>query len=505
MSQRPGFNVPNSVDVSAGDLAEPDSGDFSVLGNHRNGVITGCTFTFNGTSGEFQIATAGLVLLDNAPVAVPSGGATTVTAGGPKFSLIVWTATGLGQVVGDIDADNPVFPDLPEAAVVLASVYVPATGLMVAVDKRQLLTNGVFGSRTTGQDFIQHQYEGSVNFAVDSSGDVRWGPSGPTLGTGPAGLTTDASLNVDGSLDVGLNATVGGDVTAEGEVTATNLQRGTGVPDDGDGAAGDLYQRYTTSPSGVGQLYFHDGDGWTSISPAPVPVGTVITSVVPPAQSLDNLGPSWKALNGQTLAAASTTYADLWAVVPASWKSTEGDTITLPDMADRFVRGAASGDAALSAGTGSVVLTEANIPSHKHFDTTATGGKIRTKTVPGHSHTGSTAVQGTTAATGGNHRHPGVDGYTGGGFVFTDLNGRNKLDGYFNDSSHTASVSWGQVGISGPTTANGAHGHSLSITEDGGAANGIELATPEKTYGSISPTPVPVVPAHLTLYHYIRV
>lgn len=499
MSQRPGFNIPNSVDVSSGDLAEPDSGDFSVLGNHRNGVITGCTFTFNGTSGQFQIASAGLVLLDNAPVAVPSGGTTTVSAGGPKFTLIVWKSTGLDQIVGNTDLDNPVFPDLPEAAVVLAAVYVPASGLMVAIDKRQFLTNGLFGTRASGEDFIQHQYEGSVNFAVDSGGDVRWGPSGPTLGPGGAGLTTDTSLTVGGSLEVDLNATVGGDVAVDGEVAASNLQRGTALPDDGNGAAGDLYQRYTTSPTGVGQLYFHDGDGWTSLSPAPVPVGTVITSVVPPAESLDKLGPSWKALNGQTLSSASTTFGDLWAVVPAAWKNVSSDTITLPNMADRFLRGASSGDPALSAGNGSVVLTEANVPAHKHFDTTATGGKIRTKQVPNHNHPGSSAQ-----ANGG-HSHPGVDGVTGGGFVYTDLAGRNKLDGYFNDASHTASVSWGQFGVSGGTSVNGAHGHDVSIPWDGGSPSGIELATPEKTFGAVSPAPVPVVPAHLTIYHYIRV
>lgn len=70
----------------------------------------------------------------------------------------------------------------------------------------------------------------------------------------------------------------------------------------------------------------------------------------------------WLMMNGQAITNADTTYAALWAVVPAAWKS--GTTLTLPNMTDRVTMG--GGTLGAVGGNNSLTLVIANLPAHDH-------------------------------------------------------------------------------------------------------------------------------------------
>lgn len=75
----------------------------------------------------------------------------------------------------------------------------------------------------------------------------------------------------------------------------------------------------------------------------------------------------WLPMTGGSYSNASSTYPDLWAVAPGSWKS--GSTLTLPNMTDRIMQGPASGVAAgigLTNGANTITLSTAHMPSHSH-------------------------------------------------------------------------------------------------------------------------------------------
>lgn len=86
-------------------------------------------------------------------------------------------------------------------------------------------------------------------------------------------------------------------------------------------------------------------------------------------------------MNGQSIAGADTAYPNLWAVVPASWKS--GTTLILPDMTNRVLQGGAAGVIGDVTGSNTKILVEANLPPHTH-------------TGPSHTHTGGAHTHGMT-------------------------------------------------------------------------------------------------------------
>lgn len=83
------------------------------------------------------------------------------------------------------------------------------------------------------------------------------------------------------------------------------------------------------------------------------PAGTVVMTIAVAAPV------GWLFLAGQVIANAQTLYPDLWTVAPAAWKS--GAALTLPNMANTFVRGA--GTTALDTTGGSDTLAQANLPA----------------------------------------------------------------------------------------------------------------------------------------------
>jgi len=72
--------------------------------------------------------------------------------------------------------------------------------------------------------------------------------------------------------------------------------------------------------------------------------------------------PGYLILNGQAIAGANVSYADLWAVAPPAWKF--GTTLTLPDMTNRITEG--GGTVGAVTGSNTSVITGANLPPHAH-------------------------------------------------------------------------------------------------------------------------------------------
>lgn len=125
-----------------------------------------------------------------------------------------------------------------------------------------------------------------------------------------------------------------------------------------------------------------------------IPAGTISSTIAVNAPS------GWLFLQGQTVANASTTYPDLWSVVPAAWKS--GSSLVLPDMTDAALVQTGGSAAAVGALGGSMTTTIAsgNLPTHTHaidhdhasFTSGAGSAHNHGITDPGHTHNDSSAT-----------------------------------------------------------------------------------------------------------------
>jgi hypothetical protein len=141
-----GFTVPNATDFGLGNIAsldqsEPDSLDFSSIGDHRHGVISGANITTvasaagNATPAYLNVTLSAVeVRIDNTYGSV--AGATVVVAAAPSSSdtrfdvIVAYNNSGTFQfdvVQGTASATNPVFPTLTDTQIPLYAVYVKNT------------------------------------------------------------------------------------------------------------------------------------------------------------------------------------------------------------------------------------------------------------------------------------------------------------------------------------------------------------------------------------------
>jgi microcystin-dependent protein len=492
MANRAGFYVPNAgyeingTKIASNRQAEPDAGDFSILGNPRYGVLQG--FDYSISTGSFSLSSStNIGIVDGAFFSLVSGSNVSLTAGGDadRFDLVVADSSGLSLITG-VPASKPVFPEIPDGKLVVAAVFVPATVAASAlaaqnvIDKRYLIPQGSRGSVSGSSVFLENKAAGTTTtFKVTgdgstSIGDVTFSPNindGVTVSGGE--LTLDETLSVNGDVFVT------GKVEADGRVLGSNLLYGSGTPLSGDGATGSLYldEQY-------GRAFIkRSTGGWAEIYADEYPPGTIISTVLKGSTATDYLDGSWLLCNGQQVVASE--YPRLQEIFEAEYPSLvttiSGITyLIMPNLQGRTTLGASSTySAGSSGGSETTVLTTANMPAHKHFteNTTNPGGSHdhningfpQTTEFSGrHSHT---------IAEGGEHVHEINDpGHFHGGadhgintptfFIAAMWGGQNKIDGLFNDSSHTWSVdiSWQTVsaytGVS--VKRGGRHTHSVS-------------------------------------------
>ena len=146
-----GFTVPNAnefgVTIQSLDQAEPDSLDFSILGDGNYGVLSGCGITVFSAGNGSALLADGEVFINGEYGAVSSTTLTFTAAGvDPRFDLVVAEKSGssfiYNTVVGTSDATNPVFPAVSSSQVPLYALYRKSGstfGTTSVVDKRKFL------------------------------------------------------------------------------------------------------------------------------------------------------------------------------------------------------------------------------------------------------------------------------------------------------------------------------------------------------------------------------
>lgn len=146
-----GFTVPNAdqfgVTIQSLDQAEPDSLDFSILGNANYGVLSGCGITVFSAGDGSALLASGEVFINGEFGAVASTTLNFTAAGvDPRFDLIVAEKSGgsfiYNTVVGTTDATNPIFPTVSSAQVPLYALYRKSGTTFSStsvVDKRKFL------------------------------------------------------------------------------------------------------------------------------------------------------------------------------------------------------------------------------------------------------------------------------------------------------------------------------------------------------------------------------
>lgn len=181
-----GFTVPNATDyasnvIAALDQAEPDSLDFSVLADHRSGIITGGEYTAVTSAAGSPTPAYLNVTLAASEVTIDAvygsiASSTLVIASAPtstntRFDLIVAYNNGgtfqYAVVQGTESASNPVFPALLATQIPLYAVYVKNTfntsyTTALLVDKRAFAasshTRTGVGAPTTGSGLVGDIY-----------------------------------------------------------------------------------------------------------------------------------------------------------------------------------------------------------------------------------------------------------------------------------------------------------------------------------------------------------
>jgi microcystin-dependent protein len=173
----------------------------------------------------------------------------------------------------------------------------------------------------------------------------------------------------------------------------------------------------------------------------------------------------WLALNGQVISGANVTYPDLWAVVPAAWKS--GTTLTLPNMTDAILQG--GGTLGAITGDTSVTLDFTHLPPHTHT------GPSHQHTGPNHTHAIDHDHASATTSTDGAHTHAG---YFTSGAALTP--GGIWYAHRATDGAHNATVAG----------TEGSHDHTLNLPPfTGSSGNGGTGLTGAAGTGATGPGP----------------
>lgn len=498
---RDGFIIPNAETYAPDyQTAQPDQGDFLVLGNAKYGVISGCLVTLSGLTASVGTGPH-LVVVDETLYKIGDNLSVEIAGKGalPRFDLIVFdTATspspGL-RVVAGTPANNPVFPEITNTITPLAAVFVPAAGGSTnphLIDKRNLLQTSL---TALDLDNLVRNYSSNgvgIRFNIDGDGKTSWGTSG-TADTFLERLSAGVLKVTDEVRAANFKATSSITVNNEEVVTSETIRWGTGE------------SRSSWSGPDIGDIHVNNQNGtisvwrpldgveqWVTLQPN-VPAGTVIQSFVPEAKMA-----GWLLLNGQTVSKANA--GNLWDLFKddATWRPTVAEELVLPNMTGRFPIGAGGSgggvgtlhgslDGGDPTGTIRLTLTEEQLPSHRHraeinIGTSIAGSHTHsatTNTVSNHAH----SVTG-----GGAHTHavndPGhAHGWAGGWPIVSTLEEPDScVDAVFTDLDHM----WRTIAspYSLPSTTNigiqsapnhtheisggGSHSHTIAATSTAG-------------------------------------
>lgn len=343
------YIIPNATETGSGqkyaniNQAEPDSVDIEALGNRPNWVRNGCEVSI--VSEEVTV-TEGTVVINNVPYAVSA-----VTTGipisratvGARTDLVVARRTGSAVSVQVITGiDTATNPIFPRSKSVVGNLFNSAFNY--DPDNDILLASVyVTSAETDGNNIVDKRI-------VSNEPVIRYSSS----------AATPTSTGID----------VIGDV-----VVASN---------------GIVYVK--TGPStweAIATRTYADTSGF--------PIGSVFAWA---GQTGQTPGANYLECNGQEILKSS--YNSLYNIIGDIYgtSSNPATLFKLPNLSDDRTIIGASSNYGSSGGANSLQLTVDQMPSHKHD-----------VSVPAHGdngvvgHTGGTATQGASAATGGNHFH----------------------------------------------------------------------------------------------------
>lgn len=479
----PGFVIPNAPQTGTAafygfDQAEPDTLDFSILGNRRTGVLSGGQVTAPLVAAATVNVSAMSAIINGVTVTTNAVNGLSVGAAdgsANRFDLIVARLTGpatatITVITGTADATNPVMP--------------PTTDYLSAIGNTSVAANQ------------------KVDLSTDLVLAALYRPAGDS--------------NIISKL------------IADKRVLVSNVNlSGSGAPAPSLGSAGDTYVDTSAGDPAAGgsKLYVKETtSGWRNIgsfavASTSVPVGTVIIwpGLTPPDPS------TFKACNGQAL--SKTTYSTLYSVLkgaqPTCPYGESTNDFNVPNYNNNaFLKGGAT-PSATTAGANSVTLTTAHMPQHSHtMSHTHTVGHQHT--LNGHTHTISGSIYG------GAHRHHVTTeldyaGYTNGVVTQTSNVGGNNtgLQTYVapgNDVQTTGSYQGTNSNRLFATSnnengrdPNHVHQFSLSAAENWGNTSWVDATTTAASTsttgnaGTASPTAINTQPFHYTVAFYIKV
>lgn len=273
MADRDGFLIKNVGDVGSSlPVAEADKGDFLILGNARGGVLNGMKCTLAG----YDVSVAlGQVVVEGVLYTVGADSISGISrpATGARFDLIVYDSSAGVMLVSGVEAStgHPVFPDITDTMVVLASYYFAAgSGDPVLTDKRYLLAQSLYGVHNSAL-VTATDVNGTVVFSLEGeaqdAGWMVWSDGTQIQHTGLKEITIIDDLRLK-NLYASENIYIGGVRVT----TVTDLDNATSdlrVP------VGTIIMRSTDA----------DIDGYLLLNGVPVPTST--------ATDLAALMPSW--------------------------------------------------------------------------------------------------------------------------------------------------------------------------------------------------------------------
>lgn len=187
-----GFYIPNAPNASVIDQSEPDSVDFTALGDRKTGVVSGCVVTAQTSPDQTVAVSAGEVLSNGTFIAVNANSTLSIGSGssaGPRFDLVVVNSSGTLAVRTGIASSNPVFPALSTGDVVLAAIY-RTSGTSSTIASGQIIDKRV----TTPSNLVR-QGAGSPSNSTGSVGDLYVNTTTSTItGQSQLWVKTGASL-----------------------------------------------------------------------------------------------------------------------------------------------------------------------------------------------------------------------------------------------------------------------------------------------------------------------
>jgi microcystin-dependent protein len=506
-----GFLVPNAATVSNPRMAEPDQIDFNAVANLLWGVVEGCLITVSGTT----VSTLGGLVIINGQVMTLPAGTVQLGVGGSqdRFDLIVADISGTIKVIPGTPAVDPVFPDPPLNATVLAAVFCPSGSSAFTdnvIDKRVQVPKALLTRVATDSDLVRNLNGSGNYFRIDGGGGVRWADDTGLRRIAPATLQVDDNLNLAGDLAAG-GSVAADSLTAVGLVQGSNLQVGTGsLPSSA--ALGSIFQHDS------GRVYVRTSGGWKELATlaGAVPVGAILNSVEPPSVMVP-LG--WIPFDGRTVSeAALPSLFTLVALQPFISGVAPNRTMTLPNASGRVMMSTTGTPLAQGgANLNQISLVPSQMPKHRHnVRTTAAGGgpvNARTSRAGSHNHPVSGGAHGHPVTDPG-HAHNAMDFFGNPSPVIALMwGGQNKIDALFNDRNHTYSVEpmdWTRPALTGITVGSSGseHYHTLGDAGDHDHPITIDPVTPhvhpitEDEVGTGAP--IDITPAFLTSYTYIR-